>query len=267
MTTRGRPPVSLRPTTPPDPTLATRPVPRTRTFTPHSYGPGAAPNIKDLVRNLNQVRADSDPATYLNPLDAQYSHILPDGIHQLLKEIIADETIFTETDEIISIDPTWGFYAFLVDYDADTLRKIPLAMHNLVEATRRTIRAQSTTAYADEALRRFKLDVVQDEAALADASADRIREEFRAHLRGVRQLGDDGVIRGAARNYACLVLDRAVVLMLADLAPAFSEDLRGDWRALRGKTIPLVDAWWERPAANGSAYRGVDCCSVPRVLV
>lgn len=83
MTTRGRPPGSLRPTTPPDPTLTTRPVPRTRTYTPQSYGPGAAPNIRNLVCNPEQVRAESDPATYLNPMDAQYSHILQDGIYRL----------------------------------------------------------------------------------------------------------------------------------------------------------------------------------------
>lgn len=210
MTTRGRPPGSLRPTTPTDPTLTTRPVPRTRTYTPQSYGPGAAPNIRDLVRNPEHVRAESDPATYLNSMDAQYSHILQDGIYRLLKEVAEYETVFDGNDEMLGVDPTWGVYAFVVDYDPDTLRKIPAAIHNLIQVTRRNIRAQSTSAYTDEALRRFKIDVVQDEEALSGASDHRIREEFRAHLRGLQQLGDDGVIRGAVRNYACLVLNQPV---------------------------------------------------------
>lgn len=260
MTTRGRPPGSLRPTTPPDPKLTTRPVPRTRTYTPQSYGPGAASNIRNLVCDPEQVRAESDPTTYLNPLDAQYSHILQDGIYRLLKEVADYETIFDGNDEILGVDPTWGFYAFVVDYDPDTLGKIPTAMHNLIEVTRRNIRVQSTSAYTDEAFCRFKIDVVQDEEALSGASDDRIREEFRAYLRGLHQLSDDGVIHGAVRNYACLKLNQPVVCMLAGLT--FPDDLREDWRLFRENTIKLVDAWWEQPATNISAYRGVDCCPI-----
>lgn len=245
---------------PPDPTLTTRPVPRTRTFTLQSYGPGAAPNIRNLVRNPEHVRAESDPATYLNPMDAQYSHILQDGIYQLLKEVADYETVFDWNDEILGVDPTWGFYAFVVDYDPDTLGKIPAAMHNLIEVTRRNIRAQSTSAYTDETLRRSKIDVMQDEEALPDAIVRCIREEFRAHLRGLHQLGEDGVIRGAVRNYACLGLNRPVVCMLADLI--FPEDLREDWRLFRENTIKLVDAWWEQPMTDVSAYRGMDRCPI-----
>ncbi|KAL4916355.1 hypothetical protein BDW62DRAFT_202859 [Aspergillus aurantiobrunneus] len=260
MTTRGRPSSSLLPTTPPDSTLTTRPVPRTRAFTPHSFGPGAAPNIRALVRSPEDVRAESNPATYLNPMDAHFSHILQDGTYQLLQEVADHETVFDEHDEILGVDPTWGFYAFVVDYDADTLGKIPDAIQTLITVTRRNIRTGSTSAYADEALRRFKIDVVQDEQALAGASDDRGREEFRAQLRGLRQLGEDGVIHGAVRNYSCLVLDRAVVAMLADLT--FPADVREDWRCFRAKTVKLVDAWWERPAMNVSAYRGVDYCPI-----
>lgn len=260
MTTRGRPPGSLRPTTPPDPTLTTRPVPRTPTFTPQSYGPGAAPNIRNLVRNPEHVRVESDPATYLNPTDAQYSHILQDGIYRLLKEVADYETVFYGNDEILGVDPTWGFYAFVVDYDPDTLGKIPAAMHNLIEVTRRNIREQSTSAYTDEALRRFNIVVVQNSEALSGASDDGIQEEFRVHLRGLHQLGEDGVIRGAVRNYTCLGLNRPVVCMLANLR--FPEDLREDWWLFCENTIKLVDARWERPATNVSAYQGVDLCPI-----
>lgn len=157
-----------------------------------------------------------------------------------------------------------------MDYDPDTLGRIPTAIHNLIEVTRRDIRAQSTTAYTEEAMRRFKIDVLQDQDALGGAS-DRIREEFRAYLRGLHQLGEDGVIHGAVRNYACLVLDRSVVCVLADLTfPDDSDDdhLREeeDWRLFREITIKLVDAWWERPVTNASAYRGVDRSTVRLLL-
>lgn len=38
---------------------------------------------------------------YLNPMDAQYSHILQDGIYWLLKEVAEYETVFDGNDEIL----------------------------------------------------------------------------------------------------------------------------------------------------------------------
>ncbi|KAL4926704.1 uncharacterized protein BDV17DRAFT_150008 [Aspergillus undulatus] len=261
MSVRGTTAHMLRPTTPPDPTLTTRPVATTRTFTLQSFGPGAAPNIKDLVRKPEDVRAESDPSTYLNPFDAQYAEEWPDPIHRFLEEIVsASNIVLDDNDEPLPGygDPTWGFYTFVTDYDADTLENIPRAMGKLVDLTRRMVGAGTTTAYADEALRRFKIDVVQDEEALSGASDDRVREEFRALLRGLNLLGEDGRIRGPARNDVCVVIDTATVCMLADLT--FSEDLRADYLRLYEKTLKVVDAWWKRPETNISAYRGVDYC-------
>ncbi|KAL4951379.1 hypothetical protein BDW69DRAFT_196504 [Aspergillus filifer] len=234
MTTRGKPPSSNRPISPPDPTLTTRPVPKTRILTPHSYGPGTAPNISTLIRPLSEVKANSNPSKYLNAtlLEDEEGQDLPIGYG----------------------DPTWGLYAFVVDYDTHTLSRISGAMENLVHVTRRSTRAQTTRSYADEAIQQFKIDVVPDETPLAGASPDRLREEFRAYLRYQRLLGEDNITRGGARNYVCLVLDRSTVAMLADLslthAIASLEDVMKEWRVLRGKTILLVDAWWERPATN-----------------
>lgn len=193
-------------------------------------------------------------------MDVQISNIFQDETYRLLQKVERLKTVYNEHDEILAVDPTWGFYAFVVDYDPDTLGKIPRAIQNLIDVTRRNIRAGSTSAYTDEALRRFKVDVVQDEEVLSGASDDRVREEFRAQLRGLRQLGGDRIILGPARNYACFVLDRTVVCMLADLS--FAEDLREDWPRFHEKTIKLVDAWWERPATNLSDYRGVDYCPI-----
>lgn len=67
MPVRKRPAGSLRPTTPPDPTVSTRPVPSTRNFTPRSFGPGAAPNVRALVRYPQNIRAEADPATCCEP--------------------------------------------------------------------------------------------------------------------------------------------------------------------------------------------------------
>lgn len=62
MTARGA--ANLRPVTPPDPTLASRPVPRTRTFTVQSFGPGAAADL--YPRPLKEVdeEAKANPVTY-----------------------------------------------------------------------------------------------------------------------------------------------------------------------------------------------------------
>ncbi|GIJ92660.1 hypothetical protein Asppvi_001938 [Aspergillus pseudoviridinutans] len=114
-------------------------------------------------------------------------------------------------------DP-WDFYAFVSDYSADVLEKIPLAMDHLIQVTRRNIRAQSTSAYTGEACHRFKLSVVEDEETLSGASDDRVREEFRAQLRTLQQLNENDWIRAPARNDACLVLDKPTVSMLADLS-------------------------------------------------
>ena len=124
--------------------------------------------------------------------------------------------------------------------------------------SRRNIRVQSASAYTDEAYRRFKLSVVEDEETLSGASDDRIREEFRAQLRTLQQLNENDWIRAPARNYACLVLDGPTVSMLADLS--FPEDMRQDWELFHPKTIKVVDAWWK--VTNGSSYRGVGYCPI-----
>ncbi|RJE19947.1 hypothetical protein PHISCL_07711 [Aspergillus sclerotialis] len=260
MTTRGRTAASLRPTTPPDPTLNTRPVPRTRNFTPRSFGPGAVPNIRDLIRPVEAVREESDPATYLDSMHAEYyaNSLLEDEILRLIQEVQhLDEVIY---NGIVTCNPTWGFYVFATDYSPDVLEKLPQAMNHLIEATRRNVRQLSTSAYADEAYRRFKLDVVLDEENLSGASDDRVREEFRAQLRTLQMLDEEDYIQLPARNYACLVLDRPTVFMLADLS--FPEDMEQDYLLFHSTTIKVVDAWWKRPATNISPYRGVGHCPI-----
>jgi hypothetical protein len=77
-------------------------------------------------------------------------------------------------------DPTWGFYIFVTDYSAKVSENIPQAMETLMGVVQRGLRYWTCPPYAEEAFRRFKLDLVEDQAALEGASYDRIREEFRA---------------------------------------------------------------------------------------
>ncbi|ODM19646.1 hypothetical protein SI65_04631 [Aspergillus cristatus] len=211
-----------------------------------------APGPRELVRRPRDLHAEADPATYVNPMDARIFPKLQDEIYKLLEEVELREVVFNEAEEILARDPTWGFYAFIMDYPPDMLEKIPQAMENLIEVTRRNIRAQSTSAYTEEAFRRFKLGVVEDKEALSGASDDRVRAEFRAQLRTLQQLGENDFIRTPARNYACLVLDKPTVFMLADLS--FPDNMRDDWPHFHVKAIRIVDAWWKRPATNVSSY-------------
>lgn len=195
-------------------------------------------------------------------MDAQLFSTSIDEIYQLLEEVDRWEIVHNAADEILGRDPTWGFYAFVTDYSPDALEKIPQAIENLIEVTRRNIRAQSTSAYTDEAFSRLKLDVVEDEEALSGASDDRIREEFRAQLRTLQQLSEDDSIQAPTRNYACLVLDGPTLFMLADVS--FPGDVREDWPLFHDKAIKIVDVWWKRPttATDISSYRGVGHCPI-----
>ena len=84
--------------------------------------------------------------------------------------------------------------------------------------SRRNIRVQSASAYTDEAYRRFKLRVLEDEETLSGTSDDRIREKFRAQLRTPQQFNENDWIRPPARNYAYLLLDEPTVSVLAALS-------------------------------------------------
>lgn len=116
MPSHGRPASSQCLTTPPDLTLTTNPVPRTRTFALRSFGPSATPNIRALVHSPQDVRAEADPATYLNPMGRT---ALPDTPGWNLPGIRRD--LATS----LGVDLTWGFHVFVVDYAPDTLEKIP----------------------------------------------------------------------------------------------------------------------------------------------
>jgi hypothetical protein len=264
MTTRGRPPGLVRPTTPPDPTLNARPVPSYRNFVPLSFGQGAASEL--TVRSLQELDTllGADPQN----TDDQFHLKEFDTVHNLLEQVERHEQLHNE-DEVLGRDPTWGFYVFVTDYSPTNIENIPRAMENLVKAVERSAR-DSPRVYMDEASRRFKLDVVEDKEALSGASDDRVREEFRAHLRTTRLLDSVGCIWPPARNMACFVLDRTTTSMLANLSFIDGNQM-DEYKAFEGKSIKVVDSLWERPHMNtspdrGVPYRGVDHCPLYFIL-
>jgi hypothetical protein len=88
-------------------------------------------------------------------------------------------------------------------------------------------------AYASEAARRFKLDVVQDKEALEGASDDRVRAEFKSILRELNFMNE--------------------------------EDTVEDYSAFKGKNL-IVDVFfgvrepteWSDSDPNARPYRGAD---------
>lgn len=233
MSRRGKPP-NLRPITPPKPTLTARPVPRTRHFAIQSFGAGAAPNILTTTRRLKDLDAKAD-ATKYQPAGLETYYRLGDETRKLLEEVERYETARTH---------------------------LPPAIDFLVTATQRDCRRYTLPVYDEEAAKRFKLDVIQDEVVLDAASDDRIRKEFRAFLRGLRVIDDEDRIRGPARNSACIVLDEENIAALAGLRLP-DDDLVRDFGVVGEKnTVKLVDFYWERAGTNEWSYRGTGRCSV-----
>lgn len=99
-------------------------------------------------------------------MNVRFFPTLLDEIYRLLEEVNRRELVFNAAGEILGRDPTWRFYAFVTDYVPGTLEKIPQAIENLIEVTRRNIRAQSTSAYTEEVFRRLELNVVDQKLAM-----------------------------------------------------------------------------------------------------
>lgn len=179
MSVRGKP-AYLRPISPPDPSLATRPVPRIRHFPIRSFGAGAAPDIDSTARSLKELDAEAHPT----PCSGDYCQLF-DEIRNLLIEVERWEAVIFRNDvDTPYRNPTWGFYVFVTAYLDRVRESLPKAIDFLITATDRNCRRSTLPVYAKEAVKRFKLDVIQDETTLAVASDDRIREEFRALIRG-----------------------------------------------------------------------------------
>jgi hypothetical protein len=259
MSGRGTP-LNIRPITPVDPTLAVHPVPHDRTFVIRSVGPGAAADIKITTQSFAQLYTEAN----LTALGSKPQELPRDEISSLLNLIENDQQWHG------SDDPTWGFYVFVTSYADGSRAKLPRAIEILSQAIQRSMLCRTKPPYSKELVRRFKLDIIEDQSALAEASDDRIRAEFRTHVYNRIcssqdfDKGDGDVeMWSSARNMAYLVLNEAAVGMLADLT--LPDDWSYDHLAFKEKTIKVVDGFWVRPPGSGPSeyYRGVGHCPLP----
>jgi hypothetical protein len=213
---------------------------------------------------------------------ARYSHYRNVAINNttrnLLKVVESMENVRSDDGKVIlERDPTWGFYVFVTDYSTEVSENIPRAMETLMGVVQHELRDWACLPHAEEAFRRFKLDLVEDQAALEGASYDRIRAEFRAliqaKLRDLKSSSEDWDGKEEfdlwpwVRYLACLVLDGAAVSMLANVPPF--ENLEEHDRFLNNKVVlKVIDSFWQRPppiVLTDEEYRGVVDCSIGRL--
>lgn len=271
-------PLITRPISPLDQTLTTRPVPRERSFTGQSFGFGAAARTEKTARSVKEIDQE---ALHSFPGDTKSDNIIRD----LLKQVERWEDVRSNNGKmVLDRDPTWGFYVFLTNYSAEGFKNVPQAIGILMDVVQRELHSSTYPPYAEEAFRRFRLDLIEDQAALEGATYDRIRAEFEAliqlKLRDLKSstetfLEDDFDLWPRARYMACLVLDEQAVSMLVNV-PQF-EDLEGRYRTeeqerfLTTKVVlKVIDRFWDRPPTGTLVhedYRGVVDCPIGQLAL
>lgn len=244
----GAPP--LRPTTPTDPTLASRRVPRKRAFPIQAFGPGAAMDTSN-IGNRQEREAFWDELH--RAAKGQVDEVENES---LLREISQWEKVTFRDDEVLIPQPTWGYYVFLTAYDETTKGSIARAMENWVKVVQRHHGANvdPPNVRADEVCRRFELNLVNEQDMLESASTDRVRECFRAHVRSLELSNDEVYWALPTRNRVCLVLGANQVQMLANLT--FHDDRMVEFSAFDECRVQAVDIAWQRPETTRSKYRG-----------
>jgi hypothetical protein len=183
----------------------------------------------------------------------------------ILDTVRHSEAVVWRDNNFLVPQPTWGFYVFLTDYDQVTRDSIPRAMDNWVRLIGWAQGANANNLYSDEAFRRFKLDLVDEQETLAEASIDRVRECFRALVRNLEITNDDGEDSWVPpiRNMVCLVLDADKVHMLANLTfPDDDTDFFEECKNYRDCQVQAVDIKWQRLEVTSSGYRGIKDISI-----
>ncbi|KAI7199977.1 hypothetical protein KC316_g2915 [Hortaea werneckii] len=149
----------------------------------------------------------------------------------------------------------------VTDYSQEARSKLDSAMKRLLRVLHQVLGAGADPPdiYADELYRRLKFDVIEDQEELENASDDRLRECFRAHIRGLELWGEEeeGAEKGwppPPRNYACLVLDGSKMDMLLDI-PDHVDPVE-DGHMLDECRLKAIDIFWQRPEETVSSYRG-----------
>ncbi|KAF4947527.1 hypothetical protein FSARC_13945 [Fusarium sarcochroum] len=283
MTGRG---IDLAPSLPgPDPTLETRPVPQERQNPVRSFGPGASHNIQETARPLEELEQEIEESGFKDDTS-------DDGdteIKYLLELLTSECHIDWRGDASDTQDPTWGPSLVVTAYSEKAQRNLDRAISNLTETAHRyflRFTGSQSKLFAREAFNRLSFDVIENRELLENASDDRVREEFNAHVRSLRLYPadlrfdklrakrlNDGLNRpsGPRRFDVCIVLDEAAVEELAALR--FLDNLEGDGNTLRDISVKMVERDWSYPEEADSEqsygfgqqkkyYTGVDMCPI-----
>ncbi|KAF4487955.1 hypothetical protein FAGAP_11187 [Fusarium agapanthi] len=218
---------------PRDPSLEIRPVPHKRSFNIRSFGPGADPAIQKTARYLSDVDLDIRPSDYSN--EPEFDSQIFERERPFDRWVHDDEDWFgyKKRSDDASTDPTWGYFVFVTSYSYLACQKLNQALENLVQANQKL---------------KANLEVIEDKEALENASEDRVREEFRAHLRSLGVLEDDLMFRGigTSRFSACILLGEQTISRLANCS--FSLDIEWDEPRLANVLLRMIDPKWDYPA-------------------
>ena len=275
---------------PRDPSLQVRAVPHKRFFDICSFGPGADPAIQRTARPVGEVDLNVRPSDYSSDHEFD-SQVFERERHQNMWIREGEDWLDYKkrTDDVRKLlsaledyrnktrgplgstitDPTWGFYIFVTSYTDEASQKLEDAVEVLVQLVLRSLRRMSPSLYSEEATKRFKFDVIRNKEALESASEDRVREEFRAQLRGTGMLEDDLMFRGigSSRFSACILFDQKIIEDLSNTS--FGLDIDEDELCLEDICVRMIDPKWDYPAQpypntieDDVPYRGADNCPI-----
>ncbi|KIL85917.1 hypothetical protein FAVG1_10886 [Fusarium avenaceum] len=269
---RGVAPIPLPPR---DPTLESQPVPWERQYPVRTFGPGAALEAQQNIRSLAEFKQQPLP----NP---QLLHTEDDA--QELFRLLTKESVFDwREDGSNTGEQTWGPTIIVTAHSAKAKKNIDKAIENLVEAIHRYfLRYPKSDTLATEAFESLKFDVIEDED-LENASDDRVREHFNAHVCSLRLFSADHRLENQTRHWykdnlnrpqgpkrytICIIMDEETIDSLA--AINFPETLNKDKEVLKDISIKVVDRNWIYPeyardeCGLGSQltgiYSGTDMC-------
>lgn len=214
-----------------------------------AFGPGSTPEAQHNFQSLEEL--NQHPTSTVGN-----AYIDNDGKY-LFGMLTRDSAMDWREDGSNTGEQTWGPTIVITAYSDKASQNIDRAIENLVEIIHRYfLRRPRSMAFAMEAFKRLKLDLIKDKDLLGNASDDRVREEFNAHVRSLRLFPVDSLWekecpdnlnrpRGPRRYDFCIVLDEETIDCLAGIT--FPEDLGKDKQALKVISIKLVDRTWAYP--------------------
>lgn len=266
MTERGKNNPPPREVSPADPSLESNPVPRIQDLATYPMGPAAASDADSSFSTTQEPMEAHQPPhddifQFIVDLDGHSIDLCPPGRREERNRTAEEELALTEAIR----DRTWGFYVFVVDYEAQSQSLLPSALEKLAKCVHLSIQRYTTEGtspqVAEELWKRFRLEVVQDPSKLSGASLDRVRASFIALLRARRPDFSDYRTRPpmGPKSKLCLVLDAEAIQTIAnlDVPDTYSEAVDHIYKSLDVRVLKAVDSEWERPKSSHSSYRGV----------